>query len=247
MKLKADFHIHAKGDPRDKAIRHTPFDIIDRAKDKGFDVISITCHNKVYFTEEIRKYAESKGMLFIPGVELDIHNRHVIILNPPSFDISGIKDFSDLKRFKEDSNALIIAPHPFFPGSSCLNSKFFQHKELFDAVEVNGVYLKWFNYNRNIKKLLKDGEFPIVGGSDTHFLNQLGWTYTLIEADKNINSVLDAIRAKRVEVVSEPLSIKNNGLVTMGMFCAAGVIRETFTLFRKYISAFCGIFRRVNS
>lgn len=246
MKLKADFHIHTQGDPRDKMIRYSPFDVIDCAKEKGFDVIAITCHKKVCFSEEIRKYAESKGILCIPGVELDIHLRHVIMLNPPSFDVSGIKDFSDLKKFKEGSGALLIAPHPFFPGSSCLNSKFFQHKELFDAVEVNGVYLKWFNYNKNIKRFLKDGEFPIVGGSDTHFLNQLGWTYTLIEAEKNIDSVFDAIRNKRIKVVTEPLSIKNNGLLTMGIFCVAGIIRETFMLIRKYTLALCGIFRRAN-
>jgi predicted metal-dependent phosphoesterase TrpH len=198
-------------------------------------------HRKVCFSEEIKNYAESKGILLIPGVELEIHSIHVLLLNPPSLDVSLIRDFCDLKKFKEGTGALVIAPHPFFPGASCLNSKFFEHQDLFDAVEVNGVYLKWFDYNKNIQKLLKNHTFPIIGGSDTHFLNQFGLTYTLIEAEKNINAVLNAIRNNNVEVVTEPLSIKKNGIFTLGMFVCGTFLREALYLFKKCISAILGV------
>ena len=239
MKLKADFHIHVKGDPRDKLIRHSAFDIIDRAHQKNFDVIAITTHGKVCFSKELKEYAESKGILLIPGVELDIHLMHVILLNPGSFDVSGIKDFSDLKKLKEQTNAFLIAPHPFFPGVSCLNTKFLEHQELFDAVEVNGVYTKRANYNKNIEKCLPGNKFPLVGGSDTHFLNQFGLTYTLIEAEKNIDSVFQAIRNNRTEVVSQPLTIRNNGIFTVGLFVVCGGFREMLlTLKVKLINLF---------
>lgn len=235
MKLKADFHIHTKGDPSDKLIRHSVFDIIDRAKENNFDVLAITHHRRVYFSEEAREYAESKGILLIPAVELEIHSMHVIMLNPPSHDVSGIKDFSDIIKFKNASNALIIAPHPFFPGANCLNSNFFKNRELFDAVEINGVYTSWLNYNKSLKSTLKDDEIPIVGSSDTHFLSQFGLTYSLVEAEKNIDSILEAIRKNKVEVISRPLTVKDNGLFTVGIFIVTGSLREIAMFIKRYI------------
>jgi hypothetical protein len=45
-----------------------------------------------------------------------------------------------------------------------------------------------------------------VGTSDAHFLAQLGTTYSLISAQKDLESVFSAIRQGKVEVVSRPLS-----------------------------------------
>jgi hypothetical protein len=45
----------------------------------------------------------------------------------------------------------------------------------------------------------------LVGNSDAHFLSQLGTTYSLIYAEKNLDSIFAAIRGNRIEVVTRPL------------------------------------------
>jgi hypothetical protein len=47
---------------------------------------------------------------------------------------------------------------------------------------------------------------PLIGSSDTHYLSQLGSTYSLVEAEKDVQSVINAVKEKRFEVVSQPLA-----------------------------------------
>jgi hypothetical protein len=59
-----------------------------------------------------------RGILLIPGIEVPIDGRHVLVLNPPSYGVYS--DFSSLSKLK-CPESLIIAPHPYFPGTTSLN------------------------------------------------------------------------------------------------------------------------------
>jgi len=61
------------------------------------------------------------------------------------------------------------------------------------------------NFNQKALEVCQSFGFPLVGNSDTHFLSQLGTTYSLIYAEKNLESIFAAIRGNRVEVVTRPL------------------------------------------
>ena len=76
--LKADLHIHTKEDPvHHKDIKYTAKQLIDHAANQGYEVIAITCHNKVYYNKKIKEYAKKKGILLIPGIEKTIKRKHV--------------------------------------------------------------------------------------------------------------------------------------------------------------------------
>ena len=199
--LKADLHLHTAEDPLDR-IRYTAKELISKAAQEGFDVLSITNHRCMTFTQELLSYAQERGILLIPGMEMTIRRRHVLLLNPPPGKMCS--DFSSLSKLRRPET-LIIAPHPYFPGRYSLNGYLLEHLTLFDALEYCHFYSHMINFNQKALEVSEFYGFPLVGNSDAHFLSQLGTTYSLIYAEKNLESIFSAIRRNKVEVVTRPL------------------------------------------
>jgi len=199
--LKADLHLHTAEDPLDR-VRYTAKELISRAADKGFDVISITNHHQMTFNQDLLSYAQKNGILLIPGVEMTIQRRHVLVLNPPPHKMCS--DFYSLSKLRRPET-LIIAPHPYFPGTYSLNGYLMKHLNLFDALEYCHFYSPLINFNQKAVELSRSFGFPLVGNSDAHFLSQLGTTYSLIYAEKNLEAIFEAIRQNKVKVATRPL------------------------------------------
>jgi predicted metal-dependent phosphoesterase TrpH len=200
--LKADLHLHTAEDPLDR-VRYTAKELISKAADEGFDVISITNHHQMTFNQDLLSYAQKRGILLIPGIEMTIQRRHVLVLNPPPHKMCS--DFFSLSKLRRPET-LIVAPHPYFPGTHSLNGRLLKHRSLFDALEYCHFYSPRINFNQKAIEVCQSHGFPLIGNSDAHFLSQFGTTYSLIYAEKNLESIFTAIRAKRVEVVTRPLT-----------------------------------------
>ena len=200
--LKSDLHLHTAEDPLDR-VRYTAKELISKAADQGFDVISITNHQRMTFNQDLLSYARERGILLIPGIEMTIQRRHVLVLNPPPHKICS--DFFSLSKLRRPET-LIVAPHPYFPGTYSLNGRLLKHRSLFDALEYCHFYSLRINFNQKAIEVCQSDGFPLIGNSDAHFLSQFGTTYSLIYAEKNLESIFTAIRAKRVEVVTRPLT-----------------------------------------
>ena len=199
--LKADLHLHTAEDPVD-CLGYTAKDLISKAADEGFDVISITNHQQVTFNQDLFSLAKERGILLIPGIEMRIQGRHVLVLNPPSY--GTYSDFFSLSKMRRPET-LIIAPHPYYPGTTSLNGYLLKYLNLFDAIEYSHFYSPMINFNRKAVEVSRSFGLPLVGTSDAHFLSQLGGTYSLIYAEKNLEAVFGAIRQNRVEITSRPL------------------------------------------
>ncbi|NQU08571.1 MAG: PHP domain-containing protein, partial [Candidatus Abyssubacteria bacterium] len=111
--LKVDFHVHTADDP-EESILHTACELIDKAHYLGFDVISITNHGDISVSRFLRDYARERDIVLIPGVELNIRGKHVLVVNAHE-GILKARTFDDLRRLRTPEN-LIVAPHPYFPG-----------------------------------------------------------------------------------------------------------------------------------
>jgi predicted metal-dependent phosphoesterase TrpH len=199
--LKSDLHLHTAEDPLDR-IRYSSKELISKAADEGFDVISITNHHQMTFNQDLSSYAHERGILLIPGVELTIRRRHVLVLNPPPF--KTCSDFPSLSRLRRPET-LIIAPHPYFPGTYSLNGYLLKFLHLFDALEYCHFYSSRINFNQRAVEVSRSFGFPLVGNSDAHFLSQLGTTYSFIYAEKNLEAIFEAIRQNRIKVATRPL------------------------------------------
>jgi len=204
--LKAEMHAHCNLDPIDYGIcRFTPKQLIREAAGRGFEILSITCHNLDIWTDSLSEYARSLGITLIPGIEVTAEKtRHILVYNIDQ-EADNLNTLEKIgKHVNQDT--LIVAPHPFYPGHTCLREYLEQHPDLFDAVEYSGFLAPGLNFNRRGVKFAKKTGKPLLGFGDIHHLWQLGRTYTWIYAKPEIQSILSAIKQGQVRIETSPLS-----------------------------------------
>ncbi len=203
--LKVELHSHTVDDPLDR-IPHTTQELIDRAAALGYGALAITLHERQLDVRPYESYARERGLVLIPGVERTIEGRHVLLLNFRT-GAEAVRTFADIERLKRNEPGLIVAPHPFFPTGSCLRDKMARWGHLFDAVEVNAMFTTAVNFNRRAEQWAARHGKPLVGNGDVHRLDQLGPTYSLVDAAPNPDAICSAIAGGRVRVISEPLTL----------------------------------------
>ena len=200
--LKVELHSHSADDPVDR-IPHSTTALIERAADLGYDALAITLHDRQLDLRPYEAYAAERGVVLIPGIERTIEGKHVLLLNF-SRATEDVHSFGDLARLKTAENGLVIAPHPFFPASSCLAGRLLQHADLFDAVEWNAMFTRLVNFNRRAERWARAVGKPMVGNGDVHRLSQLGSTWSLVDAERSAAAICAAVAAGRVTVVAQP-------------------------------------------
>jgi len=203
VELRADLHLHTR--ERESFIAYDARELIDGAEHAGFQVLSITNHDTVTFNAELQGYAQERGILLIPGVEATIEGKHVLLYNI-DVPLERIRTFADLRRLR-GPEWLVVAPHPFFPGSICLRERLLEEIDLFDAIEFGHFYTTRIDFNRSAIRLAQETGLPLLGTSDGHVIRQFGTTYSLIEGSATLTSVLGAIRKGQVRVESRPLTL----------------------------------------
>ena len=202
--LKVELHTHTADDPIDR-IPHTTFELIDRAVALGYDALAITLHERQLDLRRLAPYAADRGLVLIPGVERTIEGKHVLLLNFAT-GAEDVRTFSDLARLKSRLPGLVIAPHAYFPSSFCLRGELERHAGLFDAVERNAMFTSTVDFNRRAERWAEQNGKPVVGNGDVHRLQQLGTTYSLVDAPAEVDAICDAVAAGRVRVESRPLA-----------------------------------------
>ncbi len=204
-KLKVDFHTHTADDPEDY-IDFSSEQLIDRAAGLGYDAIAITNHNIVTDRPGLADYAAARNVLLVPGVELTLSGKHVVVINPPFAQNPGLTSLDELPAVRSETS-LVIAPHPYYPGLKCLWSKLAENISLFDAVEFSFFYSRLIDPNQRAVDAARASGKPLVGSSDCHNIWQVGFTYSLVDAEKDIPSIIAAVKAGKVEVGTTPLSL----------------------------------------
>lgn len=192
MKLELHCHsFHSKGTKiRTEAIP-SPREIVREAKRKGLDGVALTDHNEVGGWGEARAEARKRGLLFIPGIEMNTLEGHVIGLGISEKIPRGLGAEETMDRIREQGG-LAVAPHPFDIRGDGI-------RELFrkaDAAEAfNALNLDRFS---NLVSSRRLGSFPAVAGSDAHTLPLVGRCVNVVEA-RTLEGVLKEIRKGRVD------------------------------------------------
>lgn len=201
MKILADLHSHAADDPRDD-LAHSAEMLIDEVAAAGVQALALTLHERRLFTERLKGYAQERGVLLIPGVELTLEGKHVLVINPDE-EQASCETFEELRTLGRRA-AAIIAPHPFFPAPPCLGRKLARNIDLFDAIEYSSMYCHGINFNRLASGFAQRHGLPLVGTSDTHALPYVDTTLSLIEGDYSVAGVVHAVRNGDVEIRTRP-------------------------------------------
>lgn len=204
--LKASLHVHVDGD-HDDYIRYSGFELLDHAAELGYDVVAFTCHERVVINAELKEHAHKLGILLIPGIEVNAGG-HVLILNADQ-SATEIRSLEALQRYRDERpDIFTIAAHPYFPARKyCLQERLEPNLRLFDAIEHSWFYSKWIDWNKPAKALAQKHELPYIATADIHLLEQLHNGHVLIDAEKNIESIFEALRSHRFESVAKPQGV----------------------------------------
>jgi predicted metal-dependent phosphoesterase TrpH len=209
--LKVELHSHTADDPVDR-IPYTTGQLIARAAELGYDALAITLHDKQLDIRPFQSYAADRGVTLIPGIERTIEGKHVLLLNFRR-GAEDVRSFDDLRRLRQREPGLVIAPHPYFPHPSCLRGLVERHADLFDGAEYNAMFTSAINFNDAAVRWARERGKVVVGNGDVHRLRQLGTTWSMVEADRDADSICEAIRAGRVRVEARPLALSSAAML----------------------------------
>ena len=216
--LKIDLHTHTSDDPCDR-IPHTTIELIDRAADLGYDGLAVTLHERQLDVRPLASHAAERGVVLIPGIERTIEGHHVLLLNFRR-GAEDVRTFADLTALRSREPGLVVAPHPFFPGSSCLGSDLDRHADLFDAVEWNAMFTTHLNFNRRAERWAREHGKPMVGNGDIHRLRQLDTSYSMIDAAPDAGAICEAVKAGKVQRGGRPLTWREAGSIMTSLYSA---------------------------
>ncbi|MCK5027649.1 MAG: PHP domain-containing protein [Candidatus Pacebacteria bacterium] len=213
MKLKANLHFHSKENSLD-IIEYNLFDGIDKAVELGFNVLAVTCYNKFIITDHHKKYAAEKGILLIPGIEINIHEKwtknynRVVVLGCDET-ATTLHTFEDLKRYRaEHPEIFIFVPCQYLFERVDFKKLVEKHIDLFDAIELSWFYTLWFNPNTGAAKIAEKFNKPFVATSDARFLRFINTGFTTIETEeKTLKSIFKALRSFKYENTTTPRTL----------------------------------------
>jgi predicted metal-dependent phosphoesterase TrpH len=179
--MKVDFHTHTN---RSIDAIPSPRQVVKTAKKTGLDAVAITDHNRFFPRSEAQRLTREFRILVIPGMEGGqiAVQKHWIAAGIDHL-VTGSRIDLVLSAIRQEGG-LSIAPHP--------------HSRLghadyaalgFDAVEsLNG------SEPEANMKINNTSHVPEVAGSDAHALPMLGYTWTEVDADATVESVLESVR-----------------------------------------------------
>jgi predicted metal-dependent phosphoesterase TrpH len=224
--MRVELHTHVDGDPEDR-IPYTARELIAHAAGLGYGGLAITLHDAAFDPAPHYAFARQHGVRLLPGVERTLRGSHVLLINFPAAAAMAVDRLEEIAALKAaHPDGLVVAPHPFFPIGTALGARRLEaFHDLWDAIEVNAMYVRGLDWNRRAIAWASSHGRPLVGNADVHRLTQLGWTWSDVDVDATpamsdaeaAAAICAAIRAGRVRVVSRPLPAWRAGVIYGGM------------------------------
>jgi predicted metal-dependent phosphoesterase TrpH len=208
MEIKTNLHFHAKEDPIDK-VEYGVKTALKKAAELGFGALALTFHRTFNDGAEFKDEADKNGVLVIPGIEANIENKDVVILNCDK-NAEKIKTFAELREYKKNRpDILIIAPHPYVTSTKSLMGKLKQNIDLFDAIEMTVYSNNIFNFNKKARRTALEYKKPFIATSDTHILSYLNKSYAIINSEeKTVASIIKSVKKNNFKNKNTPLPLR---------------------------------------
>lgn len=210
--IKIDLHIHTLDDPID-ALDYSAHQLLERAKQLGFDVLAITLHDAVFDRAEVFADAQRMGILLIPAAEMRLEGADVILLNVAADEVASLKTFDDLRelRARRGPSLFTIVPHPFYVVGGSIGRRLAREVDCFDAIELCHFHWGPFNPNRPAQRAAKRFGKPMIATSDAHQLHAFGSHYTLVPrpAGLTVENVIGALRSGPHRVTCPPCNLRD--------------------------------------
>ena len=155
----------------------SPAQVVRTAKRKGLGGIALTDHSTTKGWKEASREAEKIGIIFIPGIEIDSGEGHILAygINEIIKDNLGLMETLDRIRAQGGVSA---AAHPYdIRGMGC--------RELMDRADMvevfNSLNMDRFS-NWKAERRAKNLGLRMIAGSDAHTLDMIGASRNLVPA-----------------------------------------------------------------
>lgn len=203
MKLKLDLHVHTSySDDCKLSIDQ----IGKKCSEIGLDGYAVTDHDTIDGISEA--ITRKSGLIVIPGLEVSAKGAHILALGinelvPENHSIS--KTVEDI----HEKGALAVLAHPYGLPKSWVNI----HKVKdagFDAIETSNSSQIPNKIIENLNNRLAEKlQLPKTGGSDSHIIETLGRSYTVVETESSsVDDILDSIKNGKCEAYGSGLTFK---------------------------------------
>ena len=183
LSLKIDLHVHTCYSP--DAVT-TLKEVVTHSKKQGLDGVAITDHDTLVGASKL----QNSDLVVISGIEITTLNGHLLALNvttpiPPKLDIN-----ETIQRIHE-AGGIAVAPHPtaVYRSAPSRQTASYDAIEVLNSADVPFQFLTYLN-----QKLATRLSLPQTAGSDSHYGPEIGAAYTFIEADPNVDEIVQAIK-----------------------------------------------------
>lgn len=190
-----DSHIHSEY----SSDSHSKIDdILKVAKNENIDIIAISDHNTVDGTSEVLRKTRNTDILAIPSIEISSTQGHILGFGCEENIPKDLSPAETIDRI-HDLGGLAIIPHPYCFYRHGLLCESENENLKIDAIETKNARFIVGYCNSKAKKLSIKKSLPALGASDSHYWKFVGDCYSLIDCEKDIDSVLKAIMKGNVE------------------------------------------------
>jgi predicted metal-dependent phosphoesterase TrpH len=196
MIIKVDLHVHSVFS-LDSLV--TAKDLVFYARQSELGAVAITDHNCV---EGALRIAENTNFLIIPATEVSSADGHIVALNVKENIPKHLGASETIERI-HSAGGLAIAVHPFALFKGSLGNR---ADGRFDAVETVNASAVPFKRNSHKSKLIASSYGkPCVAGTDSHYGPTIGFAYTVVESEPNVESIVKAISLGRCKAFGKPV------------------------------------------
>jgi predicted metal-dependent phosphoesterase TrpH len=188
--LKIDLHVHTIYSV-DSLI--TPEEVAFYAKKAGLDGVAVTDHDRLDSALTISKKIDFP---VVPGVEITSLDGHILSLNAQELVPPGLTAEETIDKI-HNSGGIAIACHPAAILKGSLGSR---TTSSFDAVEVvNSSAIPFRHSVKRSEQIASRLRIARVAGSDAHYGPEIGYAYTMVDAELNAEDIVNAIRASQCQ------------------------------------------------
>ena len=197
LNLRIDLHVHTCYSP--DAVTNLK-EVILYSKKRGLDGVAITDHDTL---SGARKLQDS-DLIVIPGIEITTTNGHLLGLNVNTPILPNL-DINEAIQKIHEAGGIAVAAHPtlFYKAASSRRTTFY------DAIEVmNSSAIPFHLFTYLNKRFATRLNLPQTAGSDAHYAPEIGTAYTIVNADPDVEEIVQAIKKKATIPVGKPIPWK---------------------------------------
>ncbi len=201
--FRLDCHVHTR---HSKDARGSVLDLAVAAQAAGLGGFCLTDHDTVAGHAHIREAQEKTGLLIVPAIEVTSAEGHILALGVRE-DVPRGLGYLETREHVEDQGGVAVPAHPLRSFSGMGPRALHHHTDEGQILAVEAVNARERRLvQQNTRKLVSELGVSPLGGSDAHWVHDVGAAYTVLDdAPGSVDDVLDAIRRGACRAEGTPL------------------------------------------